>query len=133
MSRSKTVSGRLMHLGAWCIANKVKDTEIDYAFVMSVGSMPYYTNPILRVLPEGFVRLAKALKPTVLLKVEKDTMDLSFTNNGVEVKLEIAKERFDKLPDGIRNPLAAIAAANNQAKRLAGVAPLRLTGPGVPS
>lgn len=133
MSRSKTVSGRLMHLGAWCIANNVRDTEIDYAFIMSVGSMAYYQSPVLRVHPEGFVRLAKALKPTVLFKVEKETMDLSFTSGGVEVKLEITAKRFDKLPSEIREPLLAIAAANSQAKRLAGVAPLRLTGPEVKS
>lgn len=133
MSRSKTVSGRLMSLGIWCVANKVKDSEIDYAFVMSVGSLQHYSLPILRVHAEGFLRLAKTLKPTVLVKVEGDTLQISFENDGVMVTFEIAKKRFDKLPDPIREPLAAIAAANKQAPRLGGVAPLRLTGPGVGS
>lgn len=133
MSRSKTVSGRLMALSSWITANRVKDTEINYAYIWSVGSRQVYDAPILRVSPDCFLRLAKELKPTVLVKVEKTTIELSFVNAGIEVKISIQKEQFDKLPAEIRNPLAAIAAANNEAKRLAGVAPLRLTGPGVTS
>ena len=131
MSRSKTVSGRLLHLGAWCLAHKLKDTEIDYAFVMSFGTSSRYSLPYLRVNADGFLRLAKSLKPTVQVKLENQTLEISFQHDGVKIIFQIEKKRLDELPDSIRNSLAAIAAAN-QTKRIAGV-PLRLTGPGVGS